>query len=149
MDLLYLSARVNSCVRLGKQTDIGHPGGMGNMKSSPQPLPLAAGWFTFKVTSLMLILWLIDWVGRPGRTIRKNRAQPGECFMTESKIFSVHSDQTEPIILVFCSVFGIIEGGVCDFNYDFDRREKGRQSTLADSNLSLLHALTFHSHMLS
>ena len=149
MDLLYLSARVNSCVRLGKQTDIGHPGGMGNMKSSPQPLPLAAGWFTFKVTSLMLILWLIDWVGRPGRTIRKNRAQPGECFMTESKIFFRPFRPNWANNIGFCSVFGIIEGGVCDFNYDFDRREKGRQSTLADSNLSILHALTFHSHMLS
>ena len=107
LDLLYSSARVNSCVRLGKQNDIGHPGGMGNIKSSPQPLALAAGSFTFKVTSLMLIRLdlLTEWEGQVGRDVRIEHSQ---CFMTKSKNFYRPFRPNWANNIGFCIVFGTL-----------------------------------------
>ena len=95
---------VYHCVRFGKQNKIHHPGRMGNMKSSPQPQALAAGWFTFEDTTLMLILWFIDWVGEEGWKICLNvRAEHSQVQASwwRVKFSLILSDKAQPIMLVF------------------------------------------------
>ena len=61
--------------------------------------------------------------------------------MTKWKYSPVCSDQTQPMISVFALSdnaktdiigFGIMEEGVSNFNHDFDRGKKERQSTLVE-----------------